>query len=193
MKRTLPLWLKLAYTLMVLFIIPLYWREYGPGNLLWFSDIALIVLAIALWARSRLLVSMMVVGTLLLEFAWLIGFMTGGKLLITGYMFDESLPLWLRALSGFHFILPPLMIFLLWRWGYDKRALKWQTLLAWIILPVTYLTTDKESNINWIFGPGIAQDTIPPLLWLALIMIALPLLIYLPSHWVLKRLFKVRG
>ena len=192
MKRACPLWFKLAYTLMVLLIIPLYWREYGPGNLLWFSDIALIVLAIALWTRSRLLVSMMAVGTLLLEFAWLLGFMTGGKLLITGYMFDASIPLWLRSLSGFHFILPPLLIFLLYRWGYDQRALKWQTLLAWIVLPVTFLTTDQENNINWVFGPGVTQSNFPPLLWLALIMLALPLLVYLPTHWVLKRLFKAR-
>ena len=63
MKEALiPLWLKIGYTLMAAVIVPAYWRAYGPVNFLWFSDIALLAMAAALWLKSRLLASMMAVG-----------------------------------------------------------------------------------------------------------------------------------
>ncbi|RWK70226.1 MAG: hypothetical protein EOR45_35080, partial [Mesorhizobium sp.] len=75
-----PLWITLPYTLFVAVLTPVYWLRYGPGNFLWFSDIALFAVLIALWTGSRLLYSMMAVGVLPLEFAWLADFVTGGKL-----------------------------------------------------------------------------------------------------------------
>jgi len=44
----IALWLKLAYTAMVVAIVPVYYVHYGPANFLWFSDIALVVTAVAL-------------------------------------------------------------------------------------------------------------------------------------------------
>ena len=37
----IPLWLKVACTLFICILVPVYWIQYGPGNFLWFSDIAL--------------------------------------------------------------------------------------------------------------------------------------------------------
>jgi hypothetical protein len=104
-------------------------------------------------------------------------------------MFDESLPLYLRALSLYHLTLPPLILFLLLRLGYDRRALVVQTLLAWIVLPLCYLVTDPADNINFVFGPGKEPQTLlPPLLYLALEMVLAPLIIFLPLHLLLRRL-----
>ncbi|TIQ61536.1 MAG: hypothetical protein E5X64_42290, partial [Mesorhizobium sp.] len=50
-----PLWITLPYTLFVAVLTPVYWLRYGPGNFLWFSDIALFAVLIALWTGSRLL------------------------------------------------------------------------------------------------------------------------------------------
>lgn len=182
---------KLAYAAFVCLLVPVYWRAYGPGNFLWFSDIALFVTLVALWARSALLASMAAVGVLALELLWTIDFLTGGRLVgLAGYMFDPDKPLYLRGLSMFHLLLPPILLWLLYRLGYDRRALVAQTILAWIVLPLTYLTTDPEQNINWVFGPGVnPQDRISPSLYLGLQMIALPIFVYLPSHWALQRLF----
>jgi hypothetical protein len=58
----IPLWLKLAYTVFVAIIVPVYAKKWGWGNFLWFSDIALLLMVPALWTESRLLVSMMAVG-----------------------------------------------------------------------------------------------------------------------------------
>ena len=66
----IPLWLKITYTVFVCVLVPVYWRQYGPTNFLWFSDIALLALVPALWLESPLLVSMMALAVLVPELAW---------------------------------------------------------------------------------------------------------------------------
>jgi hypothetical protein len=191
----IPFWLKAAYTLYVAIILPVYFRKYGPGNFLWFSDIALIITVAALWLESSLLASMMLVAILLPELVWNIGFFTGllmGKPIfgLADYMFDTDKPLYLRALSLFHIFLPVLLLWLISRLGYDSNALIAQTCLAWIVLPLTYWLTNPAENINWVHGPaGKKQTRLPPLLHLALLMLAFPLLIYFPTHLFLQAVF----
>jgi hypothetical protein len=186
-----PLWIRIPYTLFVAVLVPVYWRDHGPGNFLWFSDIALFAVLIALWTGYRLLPSMMAVGVLPLEILWTLDFVTGGHLVgLAAYMFDASMPLYLRGLSLFHLSLPPIIIWMLIRQGYDRRALLWQTLLAWVILPATWLLTAPADNINWVHGIGPDADAfLPPLLYLALYMALLPLA-FIPVHHLLKRLFR---
>src|SRR5690606_41616555 len=61
--------LALLFTAMTAVIVPIYYREHGPANFLWFSDIALFGMTIALWLESPLIASMMAVGVLLPEAA----------------------------------------------------------------------------------------------------------------------------
>lgn len=190
----IPLWLKIAYTAVVAVIVPLYWLRHGPRNFLWFSDIALIVLVPALWLESALLFSMMAIAVLLPEAVWTASFL-GGLVFrrpvtgLAGYMFDSSLPVWLRGLSLFHLLLPPLLVWGVWRLGYDPRALVLQTLAAWIVLPLTRVATDPRKNINWVFAPGARSLRIDGRLYFALVMLFFPLCVYLPSHWLLAWLF----
>jgi len=192
---TVPLWLKLSYTAFVLVLVPVYWKRYGPGNFLWFSDIALFTIGIALWAESRLLVSMVAVGVLLLEIVWNVDYfgrlLTGKPLLgLSDYMFDAQKSQFLRGLSYFHVFLPPVVIWLLIEWGYEPRAIYWQTALTWIVLPLAYLLTDPQENVNWVFGPGNKpQRLLPPNLYLFILMLFFPLCIFLPSHFLLQWLF----
>src|SRR6266487_4491445 len=94
----IPVWLKAGYTLYVCALIPVYWAEYGAGNFLWFSDIALFATGAALWLNSSLLASMMAVAVLLPELAWNVDFF--GRLIfgrevigLARYMFDAHRPL----------------------------------------------------------------------------------------------------
>src|SRR5690606_7527539 len=144
-----------------------------------------------LWLESSLLASMMTVAVLLPEIVWNISYFgqlaTGKRLIgLADYMFDASKPRYLRGLSLFHVVLPPLLVWMVAVLGYDSRALWAQTLLAWIVLPLSYWLTDRETNINWVHGFfGKAQSRVHPLLYLGFLMLGFPLLVYLPTHFLL--------
>jgi len=172
-----------------------YWFKYDHGNYLWFSDIALILSIPALWLGSPLLSSMMLLAILLPEIIWNISFFSGlvsGKPLgsLAAYMFDADKPLYLRALSLFHVYLPLLFLYMVSRLGYDETAILWQSLLAWVVLPLSYRFADPAENINWVHGLGERpQQRLPPPAYLGLLMLAFPLLVYLPTHLLLRMLF----
>jgi len=192
---TIPLWLKIAYTAFVAVLVPIYFKHWGPGNFLWFSDIALFGTVLVLWTESSFLGSMMSIAVLLPELVWNVGFF--GRLLtgknigtLSAYMFDSRKPLYVRALSLFHVFLPMLLVWLIHRLGYAPHAWLAQTLFAWIVLPLTYRLTEREENVNWVYGPtSKPQTVISPRLYLLLVMLAFPLFIYLPTHLVLRALF----
>lgn len=189
-----PLSLKLAYTLFVFILFPFYLKKYGWANFLWFSDVTLFVSLLALWIESSMLASMMAVASLIPELAWNIEFF--GRLILkfkgsglTDYMFDKKKPRYLRALSLFHIFLPVLIVWMIFELGYDSKAIYVQTLFSWFILILSYKFSPVEENINWVFGFGKPQTRLQPLVYLALLMILLPLVIYLPTHLILKTLF----
>lgn len=106
--------------------------------------LCLLVLVPALWLESRVLVSTMAVAVFLLESLWILDFMAGGDLVqIAACMFDPEEPMHTRILLWlFHFALPLVMFFMLWRLGYAKCALPLQIVVAAVVLPLTYLLTD---------------------------------------------------
>lgn len=199
MHVEIALWIKIAYTVQLAVILPVYAVMWGWRNFLWFSDIALIATGVALWLDSALLASMMALAVLLPELLWSASYF--GRLLfglrvtdLAGYMFDERKPRFVRALSLFHVVLPAVLIWMLFELGYDSRALAGQTLLAWIVLPVTYaVTTPSDENINWVRGPDKLQRRVQPLVWLAFLMLAFPIGLYLPTHFALQALFAHAG
>lgn len=194
-SNEIALWIKLAYAAFLCVLVPVYWRKYGPENFLWFSDLALIGTALALWREDALLASMMAVGALLPELGWNLAFfarlLLGARIIgIADYMFDPKLPVYLRGLSLFHVAVPPLLLWLVDRLGYDPRALAGQTLLAWLILPATWLLTDPGKNINWVFGPGPrGRGRVATLPWLVAAMLLFPLCAFLPAHLALNAWF----
>jgi hypothetical protein len=191
----LPLWAKILYTLFLCVLVPVYWVHWGPRNFLWFSDIALLTTAVALWLESSLLASMTTLAIALPELAWNVDFfgrLASGRhvLGLSGYMFDGRKPLFLRALSLFHVALPVLLVWTVHRLGYDRRAWAFQTVVALVVLPVTYALTEPADNVNWVYGPGSKPQTrISPRAYLVLVMLFFPLVIYLPTHLLLRALF----
>ena len=147
----IPLGLKVIYTLFVCALVPIYWRQYGPANFLWFSDIALLALVPALWLENALLVSMMAISVVFFEALWNVDFfvrlLTGKSLIgLRAYMFDPKIPLFIRGLSCFHIVLPLLLVWTLQRVGYDQRAFVWQTVVAMVVLPLSYLMSNPHEN-----------------------------------------------
>ena len=196
-KAPLPRGVKLLYTLFVFMLVPVYWHHYGPANFLWGSDIALFLLLVAILFETPLPASMMALAVLVPELIWTVDFLA--RLLFgfdpalfrgTAYMFDPARPLLVRLLSLYHLALPLLLIWLLSRLGYDRRAFIAQTLLCWIVFPLSYLVSTPEANINFVHGFGVEpQQWMPSWFFVLLLMLAFPLLLSLPMHVLLRRLF----
>jgi hypothetical protein len=200
-KQRVPLVLKLAYTAFMAVLVPVYWYDYGPTNFLYFCDAALVLTLIAIWPENTLLISMCAIGILLPQTFWVVDFLVGttGHSLtgMTDYMFEPDHPLFLRWLSFFHHWLPFLLVYLVWKIGYDRRALWAWTGLAWILLLVCFFLMPPPTpnpgltpvNINYVWGLNdhAAQTWVSPALWFAGLMIGLPLLVYAPTHLVLAR------
>ena len=193
-RGRVPLSLKTLYTLFVAILVPVYWYHYGfADSFLWFSSVGLLITAAALWLESPLLASMQLVSIFLLEMMWIVDFL--GRILvdvqlvgIAAYMFEPAKPLYVRGLSLFHAVLPFLLVWLVYTLGYDRRAWIAQTLFAWPLLLFCFFFTDPAKNINWVFGPSQEPQTlVPPGVYLAAQMAFLPLFIYWPTHWVLRR------
>jgi hypothetical protein len=196
-RVTVSLWIKISYTVFVALLVPVYWLQYGPQNFLWGSDLVLFGTLLAVWLESRLLISMMAIAALIPELFWTVDYF--GRLIAgpealpglgTQYMFNPDIPLHVRGLSLFHIVLPPLLVWLLQRFGYERRAFIYQTVLACLVLLISYLFTEPTANINWIYGFGREPQTwMPERVYLALLMICIPLFFYLPTHLVLRKLF----
>ena len=183
----IALGVKVAYTIFLAVLVPVYWAHYGPANFLWFSDIALLGRGAALWLESPLLASMMMLAVLLPECAWNLDFfgrlLTGRRMFgMSAYMFERERPRFVRALSLFHVPLPIGLVWLVHRLGYDRRAWLGQSLLALVVLPASYWLTDPAENVNWVHGLGAPQRRLPPWLYLALLIVAFSLVLYLPPH-----------
>jgi hypothetical protein len=195
----IPLGLKIIYTIFACVLVPIYWRQYRPTNFLWFSDIAFLALVPALWLENALLVGMLAISVVFLEAVWNIDFffqLAAGKSLIglSAYMFDPKIPLFIRGLSFFHIALPVLLLWGLHRLGYDRRALFWQTGVALVVLPLSYLVSNPHENVNWVYGFGQnPQKIVPALLFVILLMLLFPLVIYLPTHILFARIFRAAG
>lgn len=193
----IPLWFKLTYTVFVVVLVPFYAAGHGYANFLWFSNIALLSTVLTIWFCWPLLASMQLISVGVLELIWTIdftvGILRGGESLIglSQYMFDAQIDLHLRLLSLYHLFIPWILFWLVWRLSYDTRGWLAQTLLAWAILLICYFLTDPTDNINWTFGLGEEpQHVLPSWLYLALLMIAYPLVVYLPTHLLVLHLIR---
>jgi hypothetical protein len=205
-KNPVPLAAKVAYTLFVLVLIPVYLHEYGPTNFLWFCDAALLVAWVGTWLESSLLISACAVGILVPQCLWLADF--GSRLLgfhvmgLTDYMFDAKIPLFIRGLSLFHGWLPLALVWLLGRLGYDKRGLPAWTFLASVLVMICYFFTpppgaqlaypNQPININYVFGINdkAPQHLIDQRLYVVLLVAALWAGAYLPTHLILRKVFR---
>lgn len=197
----LPLWLKLLYTAFVLVLVPIYWLELGVSNFLWGSDIALLLMVFGLWRESRFLISMLAVGVLLPECMWILDY--GSHLVVgqdvfglnaTGYMFSDEMSYLVRGLSLFHLFLPLVILYALRRLGYDHRALLAQIILTWLVLLASYLLTEPAKNINWVFGiTETPQTWMPGMIYLLLLLVLYPLLVFWPTHLLLRKIFPATG
>jgi len=186
----LPLWLKIFWTVWVLAWIPVYWRQYGLQNFFYFCDLGNILIAIGLWLESPLIFSWQATGLLLFQTLYtidLVGAILSGRHIIGGteYMFDPHVALLTRLLGLFHVVMPPLLLWGIWRLGYDKRGWTFQTVMTWIVVPINFFWR-PQFDVNWARGPFFhEQHVVPALVYLLAYLFAVPLIVYWPTHLLL--------
>jgi hypothetical protein len=190
-------WQRWAAVLWLLIWIPAYSRTWGPSNFLQLCDIAVMLTCIGIWTDSPLLISSQAVSSLLVDFVWVMDALfrlVSGRHLIGGteYLFDAHYPLWVRLLSLFHAAMPFLLLWAVKRIGYDSRGLALQCLIAFLAFAAARFT-DPAKNMNfafadpffhWVSGPGVIHAFVNTVFML--------LVVYLPTHLLLKRLFQPR-
>ena len=182
-----PLWLKIGWTLWLIVWAPLYWRQYGVQNFLFFCDIGNVLIGVGLWLESPLIFSWVASGLLVFQAIYTFDF--AGALLTghhavggTEYMFDPGLPLTIRLLSLFHLATPPLLLWAIWRLGYDPRGWKLQTLLTWVVIPVNFFWR-PEMDVNWARGLYFhEQYAVPGWMYLLIYLAVVPLAVYFSTH-----------
>lgn len=195
MPPTFPMarWVALAWMLVW---FPAYWLTWGWQNFLMFCDVALILTCAGIWWGNPLLVSSQALG-LLFNVMWAFDLLTGaliGKHLFGGteYMFDSQFSLGVRLLSLFHVALPVVQIWALRRTGYDPRAWKLQSALTFALMIICLLLR-PEKNLNYIYTePLFGRTWGPAPVHLLAVGGFIALVIYGPTHLLLKKLLKPR-
>lgn len=191
----IPEWFKIAYTLAVLAFMVVYWQRYGPRNFLWFSDVALIGAVPAMWLESGLISGVLACMVLLPEVLWNVDY--GLRLVLrrritglTDYMFDTTIPRWLRAVSLFHVPLPLVLVWLVAAYGYPEFSLAAAAGVGALVLALSYWFSSPEKNINWVYGLGRVQERLPQPVYLGLLYLGFVLVVFLPTHWLLRWWFE---
>jgi hypothetical protein len=187
----LPFWMKVAWSVWVAVWVPVYWKQYGTQNFLYFCDLGNLFVLAALWLESRLLFSWQAAGLLVFQTLYIIDL--GGALLTgrhfiggTEYLFDPHLSLFVRGLSLFHVVMPALLLWAIWQLGYDRRGWKYQTLVTWIVVPLNYFWR-PQFDVNWARGLFLRQQhTVPGLVYLTAYLVVVPLAVYWPTHKMLQ-------
>jgi hypothetical protein len=80
---------------------------------------------------------------------------------------------------------PIVLIWMVYKLRYDRRALWWQIPAGSLLLIITRLVTDPDDNINRVYGPYDPQTTVPSWIYMAGLLVFVPICFYVPVHFAL--------
>ena len=181
--------------LWLLVYLPTYHSAYGAFNFLFLCNIGVILTAIGLIVRSRLLLSSQAVAAPVIAVVWAVDavwklatgdFLYGG----TEYLWDSAYPLFARLLSLYHIAWPLLLWWVLRRIGYDPRGWPLQAGIAALAILAGRLLVPAADNVNfaWI-DPFFGRQLGPTPLHLLICWGLLSGIAYGATHWGLRRMF----
>jgi hypothetical protein len=178
--------------------LPTYCHAYGAANFLFLCNIGVILTALALILRNRLLISSQAVAAPVIALAWAVDagwklatgeFLFGG----TSYMWDPAYPLFARLLSLYHLAWPLLLWAVLRRTGYDPRGWALQSAVAALALAAGRWLAPAAYNVNFAWtDPFFGRQLGPAPLHLLLCWAVLAGVAYGASHGLLRRGFAGR-
>jgi hypothetical protein len=165
-NNRIPDWARWCAVAWLAVWIPSYWRFWGFSNFIHLCDLAIALSCVGLWTSSALLLSSQAVSSLLIDSLWTLDalwrllthhHLIGG----TEYLFDVKYPLWIRALSLFHLLLPAALILALRRTRYDPRGWLLQCCIAAVVVPLSRLA-GPANNYNFAFRDPVWRRALGP-------------------------------
>lgn len=192
-SKEIPLAARLAFSLWMVFWVSVVLSNAGPQNFFWLCNLAQFIILYVVWSGNRLLLSSQAGMVCLVGLVWTLDFIVaialGGRSLtgFTAYMFTDELALIARSVSLFHVFLPPFVLWLIWHVGYDNRGVWLQCVIGALAVIGGWLFTEAERNINWVHEFfGMEQVWMPDPLWIVVLVVANPLAIFLPGHFLVR-------
>ncbi|HYL83077.1 MAG TPA: hypothetical protein VE263_02490 [Candidatus Angelobacter sp.] len=188
---TLLRWASLVWLLIWL---PANTWAWGWQNLMHICDVGLVLVCLGLWLRQPLLVSSQTLYAPLVGVLWsldVVWRLVTSHHLIGGteYMWDTNYPLWIRLLSGFHIVLPLLLLWAIRVLGYDRRALSLQIAITGALLVFSRFLS-PQLNMNYAFqDPLFHRAWGPAPVHLAVILAGCVVIFFWPTHFLLSRFF----
>ncbi|MGH9733648.1 MAG: hypothetical protein ACRD8A_03525 [Candidatus Acidiferrales bacterium] len=174
--------------------IPAYSHAWGAANFLHLCDVAVILTCIGLWTSNALLLASQAVSSIVVDLIWTADAASAvfsNHQLIGGteYLLDPHTALWIRLLSLFHVVLPVVLLWALARVGYHRRAWALQTAIA-VATFIASRFTNPVANINYAFHDPFWHRQLGPVpLHVLLCILAMVIVVYLPTHLILLRLY----
>lgn len=174
--------------------IPVYWRFWGWQNFFHFCDIAVILTCAGIFAGNRLLISSQAVAAVVPQAIWCFEVcwrVATGRIFFGGaeYMWDSTVPLFVRLLSLFHAALPLVLLYAVWRTRYDPRGFPMQIAIAGVTLIISR-ALGPQLNLNYAFVEPLFHRTWGPAPGhLAAVLAFISVVFYLPVHVALSRWF----
>jgi hypothetical protein len=177
---------------------PTYWRAWGAANFVHLCDVAVILTCIGMWTDSALLISSQAVGALIVDIVWAVDaasriFLRCALFPGNEYLLDSHYPVWIRSLTIFHMVMPVLLLWGVYRMGYDRRGWALQSLIALLVFILARFTP-PSANIDFAFSdPFFHRAWGPALTHILVIWLFIVIIVYLPTHLILKRFFRAPG
>lgn len=193
-QRSIPAGVRLAAVAFLLVWAPVYWHFWGPTNLLFLCDIAVLLGCIGLALQSPLLISSQSLAIGFVSIFWIFDvawhlFFGGGVIGGTDYMFDQNYPLWVRLISLYHVVLPLILLWATNRIGYDRRAFRLECSIAAIAI-LCSRAAQPALNINFAFSAPVLHRQIGSTsVHLVLTFLGTIVILYAPAHFLMRRLF----
>ncbi len=187
-NHAIPFQAKAAFSVWMLFWVPVVLWAYGPQNFFWICNMAQLLVFYAIWTEDRLILSSQAGVMTLVGAGWTLDFLialaAGGSLTgFTAFMFDAENPLLARATSLYHAGLPLFLLWLIHRMGYDRRGPWLQCGVGAVGIIGAWLFTEPERNINWVHEAfGMEQVWSPESVFVLLLLVLYPLVLFFPGH-----------
>lgn len=168
--------------------LPAYASVYGWTNFLHLCDVTVALTVVGLWWGSPLVLSSQASLAMVVNLIWaadVAARLSLGRHLLGGteYMWDARYPLFVRLLSLFHVVLPPLLVAAVRRTGYDRRGFLLAGGIVVVLFSISRLVAAPTDNLNFVHRDPIFHRSYgPPIVHLALTIAVFIGAVVWPTH-----------